>query len=157
MYPLKDWSEYRPDKFKFNGKWIGNWFSNFVESPITINGITYRSVENFYQAKKSQDEMIWRDMAQRTPSQAKQLGKRLSLRPNWDIIKYQFMLMGLMIKFNQPIWKQRLIDTEDEILIEWNNWGDKIWGVSDKDNMGCNALGVLLMEIRWGFINELKH
>jgi len=45
---------------------------------------------------------------------------------------------------------ERLLATGDEMLIESNDWGDRIWG--QVDGLGQNYLGKILMRIR----TELK-
>ena len=42
--------------------------------------------------------------------------------------------------------KSMLLNTEDSILIEGNNHGDKFWGQVKGE--GMNMLGKLLMEVR---------
>jgi predicted NAD-dependent protein-ADP-ribosyltransferase YbiA (DUF1768 family) len=37
--------------------------------------------------------------------------------------------------------------TGSEEIIEWNNWGDRIWGKT-YDGVGENHLGKILMKIR---------
>lgn len=48
------------------------------------------------------------------------------------------------------IAKNSLLKTGDAVLIEGNNWGDKIWG--QVDGIGENYLRKILMKIR----EELK-
>ena len=54
---------------------------------------------------------------------------------------------ALRIKFAPgTIWYARLEMEEGEI-VEWNNWGDKIWGKT-LNGEGENHLGKILMKIR---------
>jgi ribA/ribD-fused uncharacterized protein len=149
----EDWSEYRPVEFIYRGKWVDNWFSNMVPYPIEMHGVVYNSVENYYQAMKSMDPADWERVAAMTPSNAKRIGKMLKLRPDWEHLKEGFMYDALVAKFTQQPFMTILLDTGDQILIEWNNWGDRIWGVDIHDNKGQNLLGKLLMRIR----EELRH
>ena|ERR1035437_6994543 len=146
-----NWNKYKPENFEYRGQWIVNWFSNFSLCPFIDNNILYNSVENYYQAHKTVDSNKHREIASMTPSQAKKAGRRLSgdhkLREDWENVKYEVMKNGLRFKFNQPEWKEKLLNSE-EIIIEWNNWGDKIWGVTLKDGKGENLLGKCLMEIK---------
>ena len=67
------------------------------------------------------------------------------------------MLNGLRLKFNQnPILKQKLIDTKDKMLFEASKY-DGIWGIGfedyeaitkDKSEFGRNLLGLALMSLR---------
>lgn len=145
---MKNWSKYRPEEFKYIGGWIRNWFSNFQLSPIEIDGVRWPSVENYYQAMKTTDSFIQFQISQMTPAQAKKVGRSLVIRPNWDEMKFDVMKKALKHKFLQDEWMDKLLNTGDDMIIEWNNWNDKIWGVSVKDNMGMNMLGIALMEIR---------
>lgn len=123
-----------------------------VPSPIYINGLTWPSVENYYQAMKTTDPEQHRRFAKLTPSQSKLEGRKLKLRSNWEDLKYSFMKEAVRTKFLVPFWRDQLLASGDDMIIEWNNWGDKIWGVTINDNEGQNLLGKCLMEIR----EELK-
>lgn len=146
---MKDYSNLRPEKFDFSntGK-IKNWFSNFVISPIESEGIIYNSVENYFQAHKTLDIRIRKYIASLTPGGAKSIGRKVKLRADWEQVKYDVMLSGLRLKFKIPNFKEQLLATGYDTIIEWNNWNDKIWGVSIKDNRGQNLLGNALMLIR---------
>jgi ribA/ribD-fused uncharacterized protein len=144
-----DYSQYKPKEFKYRGKWIDNWFSNMVLSPVIIHGTEYKSIENYYQSMKSTDESEQLAIMAATPSESKRLGRKVKhLLPNWDQLKYNFMLIGLRNNFDMNPWFKQLLDTGDEMIIEWTNWGDKIWGVDSITCQGENLLGKALMEIR---------
>jgi ribA/ribD-fused uncharacterized protein len=145
---LNNWVEYRPKEFEYNGKWIRNWFSNMVLSAFQVNGIVWPSVENYYQAMKTLDQNKWIDIAVLTPSAAKKEGRALKLRPDWEDVKYDIMKDALRHKFSKPEWRDKLLATNTEVIIEWNNWGDRIWGVDISNNRGQNLLGYALMDIR---------
>jgi hypothetical protein len=49
-------------------------------------------------------------------------------------------------KFTNSELRQKLLATEDAILIEGNTWGDTFWGVCK--GVGKNHLGKILMAIR---------
>ena len=145
---MENYLQYRPKEFQFVAGWVRNWFSNFAESPFELNDIRWRSVENYYQAMKTLDVSIRQRIAYMTPAQAKKAGRNLLIRPDWENIKYDVMITALRAKFSNEDWTKKLLATENEVLIEWNNWNDKIWGVSIKDNLGENKLGKALMKIR---------
>lgn len=85
------------------------------------------------------------------PSQAKKLGRSVSLRPDWEDIKIDIMYNICKAKFTQnETLKTKLLKTGDATLIEGNTWGDKIWG--QVNGVGENNLGKILMRIR----EELK-
>lgn len=85
-----------------------------------------------------------------TPSQAKKEGRHCQLREDWEECKDDVMRT---IVFNKFIYNDelsdKLIDTDDAILIEGNHWGDTTWGMVN--GKGQNRLGKILMELR-GFI-----
>jgi len=145
---MKNWKEHRPESFDMRNGHVQNWFSNMIIHPIVIDGITYMSTENYFQAQKSLDKEDHLCIANLTPSQSKRAGRKLILRPDWEEVKYSVMKTGLRTKFLHPAWNAVLLATGDEVIIEWNNWNDRIWGVSITDNMGQNLLGKALMEIR---------
>lgn len=145
-----NWKQYKPKEFEYNGKWIKNWFSNMVPCEIEIDGLKYNSVENYFQAMKVMpfESTMHVAIALATPSRSKQLGRQVELRPDWNDIKYEVMKRGLLAKWSKPEYRDVLLATGDEIIIEWNNWGDRIWGVDIRDDEGLNLLGKALMEIR---------
>jgi ribA/ribD-fused uncharacterized protein len=125
--------------------------SNFYPSPMEINGKKYDTNEHFFQASKARDD-VDHEYVRTAPSPglAKHRGKRIPIREDWDKVKLQVMLEGLIAKFEQnPELNQRLIETDPGYLEETNYWGDTFWGVSG--GKGCNNLGKLLMFIRKTF------
>lgn len=147
MEATVNWLEHKPQEFEYNGKWIKNWFSNLVMAPINVDGTVWPSVENYYQAHKSINVDTIEQIRNLTPSKAKQMGKKVFIRPNWDLLKEHVMRKALEAKFAQRDWNKLLMATGDSPIIEWNNWGDRYWGVTE-DGTGKNRLGILLMEIR---------
>ena len=150
---MENWSKYKPDSFEIVNGWIRNWFSNMVISPMIIDGIVYNSVENYFQSHKSLDRDERIRIASLLPSISKKEGRKLKLREDWEEVKYEVMKTALRVKFNSKYWKDELLSTGDSIIIEWNNWNDKIWGVPINNCIGENLLGKALMEIR----EELKN
>lgn len=121
--------------------------SNFYESPFEVDGITYPTVEHFFQAMKSKDvEGRKKIAAAPTPGKAKRLGRTIELRKDWEEIKDTVMWSGLRHKFQIPELREKLLATGNEELIEGNWWGDTTWGVCN--GKGENRLGKLLMKIR---------
>lgn len=124
-----------------------SFLSNFYPSNIKFLGIDYPTVEHFYQAAKSffpgEAQLI---VEAENPGQAKRLGKKVSLHPDWDDIKLTVMELGLRLKFANPIMRQNLLETKNAYLEELNYWKDFFWGVCD--GIGENHLGKLLMKIR---------
>jgi hypothetical protein len=135
---------------KFDGEY--RFLSNFYACIVCYEGICYPSSEHAYQAAKTinlnaRKVFVLPGM---TAGMAKHLGKALTIRPNWDIIKLQVMTDILMAKFDGDVsdrgLKEALLRTGDVELIEGNTWGDTYWGVCN--GKGNNFLGKLLMELR---------
>lgn len=133
-----------------------NFLSNFFDSPIFEEGIFYPTVEHYFQAMKTLNPVERKGIAHAaTPSIAKQLGRQVTLRKDWEQVKDQVMEHALHIKFANPDLKNKLLATEPEYLEEGNWWHDNYWGVcycSKCQNRGKNHLGHILMALR----KELK-
>lgn len=126
--------------------------SNFHLVEIWYEGKCYSSTEHAYQAAKTlvpeEREKIRLCGA---PKEARKLGQKVTMRPDWEQIKIQVMLNLLREKFEHPDLKERLLATGDAELVEGNWWGDTFWGVCN--GVGQNNLGKLLMQVRL----ELSH
>lgn len=122
--------------------------SNFAEAPVAMKGILYPTVEHAFQAMKSLDREVQRNMAGvPTPTGAKRYGRRLKLRPDWEQVKDLVMLSCLRAKFaSNPELGVQLSQTEGRWLEEGNDWGDRYWGTVD--GHGQNRLGLYLMRVR---------
>lgn len=121
--------------------------SNFYETPVTWNGITYQNNEAAFQSGKVATMEERAEFENLNPSEAKRKGRRVKLVENWEEIKNQVMYEVCSAKFTQhPELMDALLETEDELLVEGNTWGDQIWGVSK--GKGENRLGKILMLIR---------
>ena len=82
-----------------------------------------------------------------TAAEAKQTGRTLSLRPDWETIKLGVMEQLLRQKFTtHAALQDQLKSTRPHSLVEDNTWGDTFWGVCK--GQGANHLGRLLMSIR---------
>lgn len=127
----------------FRGKYF--FLSNFYNSKIEINGITFLNVESAFQSFKDMDKQS--GFANLDPSSAKRKGRRVNLRYDWEDIKDDVMYQVVKAKFEQnKILKQKLIDTGEEYLEEGNTWNDTYWGVCR--GKGKNMLGKTLMKVR---------
>ena len=125
--------------------------SNFWPSRVSMDSLTFPTVEHAFQAAKTLD-LFQRQMIRDVPlpGQAKHLGRAVILRQDWESIKLDVMYGLLKQKFSAKNLKGFLLDTGDIELIEGNTWGDKFWGTVDGE--GQNHLGKLLMQVR----SELK-
>jgi ribA/ribD-fused uncharacterized protein len=139
------------DELKFYNEWEENGFlANYFMADMIIEGITYPSVEHYYQSKKTMDKQ--KEEAIRTASScaaAKELGNRpdLVLYPDWNTRKIDVMKQGLKAKFTQhQKLKDMLLATGGSLLME-NSQEDYFWGIGT-DGSGKNMLGTLLMDLR---------
>jgi ribA/ribD-fused uncharacterized protein len=128
--------------------------SNFYESPMNVrlgdDDVTLRAptVEHAFQAAKTHDsDQALAVLRAPTPAQAKRLGRRVTLREDWDDIKVAVMLACLREKFSPGSdLSLALLRTRPAWLVEGNTWGDLYWG--QVDGRGTNMLGRLLMLVR---------
>ena len=125
--------------------------ANFAASPVVLDGQTYPTVEHAFQAAKTFDpeqRQLIRDA--NPPASAKRLGRQVSLRADWEQVKYEIMRQLLHQKFAIPDLRAALLATGDAELIEGNTWNDRTWGrVLVKGQwVGKNWLGELLMQVR---------
>lgn len=134
----------------FDGKYA--FLSNFYPATVFYETRKYPSAEHAFQAAKTQiyEEIIEIQNAP-TPGRAKRLGRKCTLRPDWEEVKDDVMYKIVKDKFvRNPDLSSALIKTSEEKLVEGNNWGDHYWGV---DGHGKNRLGQILMRVRSELIN----
>lgn len=121
--------------------------SNFWPSPVKVKGVMFPTVEHAYQAIKTTDEAIRKEISELpTPGKAKRFGKKLTLRSDWEIIKLKVMEALVTAKFKDKALAGMLLATGDEVIQEGNNWNDTFWGVCR--GKGENYLGKILMKVR---------
>ena len=121
--------------------------SNFYYAPIEYREFKPESVEVAYQATKCTDYEDMIMILHMNSWSAKQAGKRVEIREDWDEIKVPAMEQLVFRKFETYSGlRQLLLGTYPSILEEGNTWGDTFWGVCD--GVGENHLGRILMEIR---------
>lgn len=130
---------------QFKGQY--DFLSNFHPSPIQLQGMAFPTAEHAFQAMKTMDADERATIAKcPTPAGAKRMGRKVTLRPDWESVKAAVMHEVLMVKFQNPELAQMLRDTGDATLIEGNTWRDYYWGVCG--GKGKNILGQLLMIVR---------
>lgn len=130
---------------RFDGEF--KFLSNFYTVDIEYEGKLYKSSEHAYQAAKTFNDYE-RDLfcSNITAGEAKKLGRKISIRPDWDDVKTLVMYDILKIKFSNPKLKNMLLMTNGFYLEEGNYWNDIFWGVCN--GIGENNLGKILMKIR---------
>lgn len=130
---------------KFEGEHA--FLSNFYPATINMDGMSFKNSEAAYQAQKCLNTMDKFQFCELEPRDAKKLGRKVQLRPDWEQIKDSVMARILGLKFRQnPHLGNLLIATGDAELIEGNHWHDTYWGVCEGE--GKNRLGELLMQVR---------
>ena len=119
---------------------------------MIIDNVVYTTNEHFFQAMKSLNPKERQAIVLApTPGKAKYLGRKVSLRKDWEDIKEEVMLTGLRHKFSNPELRKKLLATGNEELIEGTTWHDNYWGICDCEacgGQGKNRLGKLLMQVR---------
>lgn len=143
----------------FNGHHSFEALSNFyIGEPIHMRLLSkhpFMTGEHAFAAMKTRthDDFVQIREA-RSPGEAKALGRRCALRPDWEEVKLDAMMAVLRAKFTLEREEGRvLLSTGDALLIEGTQWGDEVWGVSLRRNdpfksHGRNWLGTLLMARR---------
>lgn len=128
--------------------------SNFYVAPFKWNGYVWPTVEHAYQAEKTiiLYEQEWIKVAKH-PGIAKKIGKKVTERENWNVLKISVMTELIWEKFDQcSELHQMLLDTGSAELIEGNYHHDNFWGdcycKNCKEVKGQNILGFILMQIR---------
>lgn len=131
---------------RFDGQYF--FLSNFYPTKVVFEGIIFESAEHAYQAAKSTDPKVRaKFLSANSAKEAKALGRKIKLRPDWEQIKLDIMLRVVKSKFKHNIQiADKLLATGDEELVEGNNWNDTFWGVCD--GVGENHLGKILMQVR---------
>lgn len=158
-----DWNEFKPAFFNYQKgtKWIDNGIlSNRTEVkpfPVTIDGITYEvnNSEAIYYALKFKDSnpALFKEILNMSGEDAKKTFKKNKLsNPPSEKENMDHMRIALKAKFSvEENYKDLItfykLQPEPEPFIEWNNWGDREWGVDSETGMGENKLGLLLEEV----------
>jgi len=139
--------------------------SHFHPAPIALDGLSWPTVEHYYQAQKSDDPAYRAAVrAAKSPGHAKRLAvsptapRRVSFgswfrknhavpRSDWDDVKVDIMRAADWAKYSQnPDLGGLLLATGDAELIE-DAPRDAFWGVG-RDGTGLNMAGRVLMEVR---------
>lgn len=140
-------------------RFVGEYFylNNFYSSGFHYKDMYYPTVEHFFQSRKTTDSIVSEAIrTAATPYQAAYLGRNCQLKPNWEHIKIRIMRMALVLKFQQHQYlKGFLLSTGKQELIHGNKHNDTFWGVCN--GYGQNKLGILLMELREKFQNEIDN
>lgn len=134
---------------------LSNMYPCEIQLIIDETSHTFQSAEAAFQAGKCQQSNgIPIFTALYNSYQAKTLGRKVQMRPDWNAYRIAWMEHVCRAKFAQNSdLCQRLIDTYPLELIETNTWGDRFWGVYK--GKGTNHLGLILMNIRDEYRKEV--
>jgi ribA/ribD-fused uncharacterized protein len=133
----------------FEGEY--RYLSNFAPIGLRYDGTNFSTSEHAYQAAKArnQSDLYNGIAASSDPDEAKRLGRQASLPDDWETEKRYVMLEIVTAKFSQnPEYREQLLETGDQTLVELNSWGDTYWGADINSGEGRNMLGRVLMGVR---------
>ena len=127
--------------------------NNFYESPFTLDGLEFKTVEHYYQASKFEGQPFEQIRLTATPDDAKRLAHDFDVNLEiWDQKKDQVMREALQAKFTQnPRLKELLIATGNCKLVE-DSPRDAYWGGVVEGS--ANQLGHMLEELRDQYKNN---
>ena len=133
--------------FRSKHAFLSNFYPVSILNPDDL--ISYPSIEHAYQAMKTLDFNLRTEIRNApTAALAKKLGRKLTVRSDWDSIKLAIMEKLLKVKFTPSTQLAKLLEeTGDAELVEGNTWGDTFWGQCPYGT-GYNHLGKLLMKVR---------
>ena len=160
--------------YKFRGEY--DFLSNFhvIKEPWSFLYHPCKTSEHAYQLSKTLDVKERIKISNSSLKDVKKFGREATIRPDWDDVKVGMMYKILYSKFSIPYLRDKLISTEDALLIEGNTWHDNFWGwhlnsydefeeLDDytKALLGsfaceCNHLGRLLMMVRQSLIADIQ-
>jgi ribA/ribD-fused uncharacterized protein len=123
-------------------------FSNWYACKFKWNGFVWSNSEQAYMSAKSFDKEYQLKIKKTTnPAEAKKIGRKVKLRPDWDKVKYQIMIDILLAKFSQnPMLSEILLETGSENIHEDCN--DPWWGGGPNFPGGRDLLGKALISVR---------
>ena len=121
-------------------------FSNFFPSSFYLEGKWWKTVEHYFQAKKTHDE---RDQEyirnSSSPALAKKMGLKVKLRGDWEQVKEDVMYIALKAKFTQNTSLNMILLSTGSCDLREDSPSDTYWG----GRAGAkNRLGELLMKLR---------
>lgn len=121
--------------------------SNIYPSPITVDGVVFKTAQHYYQWKRFNDPITKnRILKAETANLAKQIAsdnEHLAI----SIDDYQVMKDGVTEKFTQNPWLVGILKSTGDGYIIYHTIEDDIWG-NNGDNTGMNLLGLILTDLR---------
>ncbi len=149
--------------FQGENRFLSNfWPCNVILPAEIINKkelpeMVFETVENAYQAWKSSSFKQRQMIQNMKPGKAKDFSRTNEFQIREDLTdNLRIQAMGMLIeqKFSDKNLelKNMLLNKEDALLIEGNDWNDNFFGFCLKTGQGQNHLGRLIMKTR----NNLK-
>lgn len=125
-----------------------SFLSNMYDHPFQMRigpyCLWFRCAEAAFQAQKDPARAC--EFAGLSGPDAKRLGRKVDLPPDWNDRRLDAMLDVLRVKFSDKELGAKLLATGDIPLVEENSWGDMFWGTCC--GVGENHLGQLLEKVR---------
>ena len=156
------WNEYPADQTVSFCKTDQEWgiFSNFAQTPIVADGVTFACAESLFQIMKFTDPAARRDIfaqrGQNLKMRAKHYEKAVGVRLEWGQLLVHALKYCLMLKYEQsPTFRAELERTQGRFIVEdqttfrkpADTYGAKL-SPDGKLWSGPNLMGRLLMELR---------
>lgn len=136
----------------FSGDWA--FMSNFEPVEVFLDGESFPTTEHAYQAAKTfRAEERQEIREEPRPGRAKRMGREVTLRPDWELVKLAIMEDLQSQKYmRSDTLRMKLVETGDAPIVEGNDWHDNFWGdcscAKCEEVEGQNHLGKILMGIR---------
>lgn len=126
------------------------YLANYSDHGFELDGKYWPTVEHYYQAQKFESEELKEKIRNaETPKIASAIGRDRNnkLKDNWEEIKRDIMLVGVLAKFRaHPDILKKLLDTGEEEIVE-NTDIDYYWGCGT-NKTGRNEFGKILVKAR---------
>lgn len=141
----------------------GGPFSQWCQSPMTIDGVWYGCAEQYMMAQKARifgdDHALKLIMDTDSPQRQKAIGRRVKdySDERWHPFARDVVRTASLHKFKHPMFRWHLTQTGDAAIVEASPT-DVVWGIGLAENdplarrrsawRGTNWLGQVLMEVR---------
>jgi predicted NAD-dependent protein-ADP-ribosyltransferase YbiA (DUF1768 family) len=107
---------------------------NFAECKFEIGGLTYCSVENYFQSQKATNKEDFEIIRNSGPGESCwEAGTKIKIREDWNKVKLDVMLEGSKAKISQnETFLKKLITTKGPVIHTgssdfWNYWNGRIF------------------------------
>ena len=156
------WNEYPANQTVSFCKTDQEWgiFSNFFQTPIVTDGVTFPCAESLFQIMKFTDPAarsdIFKQRGQTLKMCAKHYEKAVGVRPDWGQLLVHTLKYCLMLKYEQsPTFRAELERSRGRFIVEdqtsfrkpADTYGAKL-SQDGKLWSGPNLMGRLLIELR---------